>query len=187
MRKWGHKEGTGLGARADGIVHALSAEHVAPVSTLSTSSAKRKAALARAAKANANKKWIQAPTARGRIVDANTSSTRAAEVEKHGEESRIVVLLNTVASEDEVDEALADDVGAECAKHGIVERVVLHLVEPPGEGGECLRVFVVFSGMAGAWRAVKALDGRFFGGRTIVSSPAARSRGRTLTAARAIL
>jgi hypothetical protein len=52
----------------------------------------------------------------------------------------------------------------------IVERVVQHLVEPPPpDPAECLRVFIVFTGMAGAWRSVKELDGRFFGGRKIVS------------------
>lgn len=52
----------------------------------------------------------------------------------------------------------------------IVERVVQHLVEPPPvDPSECLRVFIVFSGMAGAWRSVKELDGRFFGGRKLVS------------------
>lgn len=164
MRKWGHKEGAGLGARGDGITEALSAEHVPSATKLS----KRAAAKARAAKANG--RWTQAPNARGRIIDASASAAKEAEVEKHGEASRVVVLLNTVGSEEGVDEALADDIGAEAGKHGIVERVVLHLTEPPVEGEGCLRVFVVFSGMAGAWRAVKALEGRFFGGRTIVSA-----------------
>lgn len=51
----------------------------------------------------------------------------------------------------------------------IVERVVQHLVEPPPpDPAECLRVFIVFTGMAGAWRSTKELDGRFFGGRKIV-------------------
>ena len=44
------------------------------------------------------------------------------------------------------------------------------MVEPPPEDpAESLRVFVVFSGMAGAWRNLRELDGRFFGGRKIVS------------------
>jgi splicing factor 45 len=52
----------------------------------------------------------------------------------------------------------------------IVERVVLHMVEPPpAEPSESLRIFVVFSGMAGAWRNIRELDGRFFGGKKIVS------------------
>ena len=44
------------------------------------------------------------------------------------------------------------------------------MVEPPPQDPvEALRVFVVFSGMAGAWRSLKELDGRFFGGQKIVS------------------
>lgn len=46
---------------------------------------------------------------------------------------------------------------------------MLHMVEPPPEDpADSLRIFVVFSGMAGAWRNLKELDGRFFGGRKIV-------------------
>jgi len=57
-----------------------------------------------------------------------------------------------------------------CANGSIVERVVLHMVEPaPEDPAESLRVFVVFSGMAGAWRSIKELDGRFFAGKKIVS------------------
>jgi splicing factor 45 len=52
----------------------------------------------------------------------------------------------------------------------VVERVVLHMVSPPPpEPWKCLRAFVVFSGPAGAWRAIKELDGRYFGGRQLVS------------------
>lgn len=57
------------------------------------------------------------------------------------------------------------------ADNRIVERVVLHLVEPPPpDAADGLRVFVVFSGIAGAWRATRELDGRFFAGQKIVSS-----------------
>lgn len=59
----------------------------------------------------------------------------------------------------------------------IVERVVQHLVEPPPpDPAECLRVFIVFTGMAGAWRSVKELDGRFFGGRKIVGLAVSETR-----------
>ena len=32
---------------------------------------------------------------------------------------------------------------------------------------QAIRVFVVFSGHVGAWKAVKEFDGRFFGGRQV--------------------
>jgi len=70
----------------------------------------------------------------------------------------------------------------------IVERVVQHLVEPPPvDPAECLRVFVVFTGMAGAWRTVKELDGRFFGGRKLVSILTFSVDGMQLTSARNVL
>ncbi|WVW83811.1 hypothetical protein I302_105832 [Kwoniella bestiolae CBS 10118] len=171
MRKWGHQEGSTLGIRNEGLVHALTAEHVInqpqpkPGETLS----KRQIAKQKTAMANLkNKKWVQAPTSRGRIVNANEDARALDERGKRGEESRIICLVGVVGSEEEIDEELGDEIGEECSKYGIVERVVLHMVEPPPpEPSECLRIFVVFSGMAGAWRATKELDGRFFGGRKI--------------------
>lgn len=170
MKRWGHVEGTGIGARADGIVHALSAEHVLAQSDKSNLS-KRQQAKQKAAEANAKKrKWVQAPNARGKIVNANEDQRAAEEKARLGEASRIICLLGLVESEEEVDEELSEEIGEECSKWGIVERVVLHMVEPqPEDPAECLRVFVVFSGLAGAWRATKELDGRMFGGRKIVS------------------
>jgi hypothetical protein len=46
----------------------------------------------------------------------------------------------------------------------------MHVVEPPPtEPAEGFRVFVVFSGLAGAWQTVKMLNGRIFGGREVAS------------------
>lgn len=170
MKKWGHVEGTGIGARGDGLVHALTTEHVAKPTNPNETLSKRQLAKQRVAAANAKKrKWVQAPSARGRIVDANADARAVEEREKLGDASRIICLVGMVESEDDVDEEMPEEIGEECSKYGIVERVVLHMVEPPPpEPSECLRVFVVFSGMAGAWRAIKEMDGRFFGGRKIV-------------------
>lgn len=63
-------------------------------------------------------------------------------------------------------------VAEEASKQGIVERCFVYLVpqyspENPIPDDEAVRVFVVFTGLVGAWNAVKQFDGRYFGGRAV--------------------
>lgn len=168
MAKWGHKEGQGLGADGTGIVHALSVEQV-KVSKGTDSKGKGMG------------------SGRGRIIDAGADARAKAEAERFGEPSRAIVLTNMVGPEDASDPDLPADVGLshfrlaldrhllmitlcegdECSKNGTVERVVVHVVQPPPQDEtDAVRIFVLFAGPAGAWKTVRELDGRFFGGRT---------------------
>ncbi|EGG00042.1 uncharacterized protein MELLADRAFT_93872 [Melampsora larici-populina 98AG31] len=62
-------------------------------------------------------------------------------------------------------------IAEEAGKHGIVERCFVRIVQKPlDDPSEAVRVFIIFSGLVGAWKAVKTFDGRFFGGRTIRAS-----------------
>jgi splicing factor 45 len=73
-----------------------------------------------------------------------------------------VILLENMVDVADIDDDLTGEIGEECSKHGYVQRV---FIWPNGPKG--VRIFVKFSGMAGAWRCVKELEGRFFGGKTV--------------------
>ncbi|KAH9180256.1 hypothetical protein EDB89DRAFT_1840916 [Lactarius sanguifluus] len=149
MAKWGHKEGQGLGADGSGIVHALSVEQV------------------KGGKGT-DGKGKAVGSVRGRIIDATADARAKAEAERFGEPSRVIVLTNMVGLEGVNDPDLPADVGDECSKNGTVERVIVHTVRPlPLDETDAVRIFVLFAGPAGAWKTVRDLDGRFFGGRTV--------------------
>ncbi|KAI5450630.1 hypothetical protein NCC49_002888 [Naganishia albida] len=155
MRKMGHVEGQGLGRTGDGIIHALAAEHV-------VEGKKKQAA------AGKGKSWTQAPSAKGRLVNMNEQTRQREERARYGEPSRIVCLVNVLGSVEEADQETMEDLGEKLKEHGIVERLVPHSVyPPPSNPNEAVRIFAVFSGPAGAWKALKDLDSRFFGGRQI--------------------
>ena len=63
-------------------------------------------------------RWVQAPNARGRIVNANEDEGMKDEKGGSGEASRVICLVGLVGSVDEVDEELSDEIGEECSNYG---------------------------------------------------------------------
>jgi len=82
-----------------------------------------------------------------------------------------VLLLKNMVGHDDVDEELQDEIEAECSKYGKVENVIIYQ-EKQDESDDAeihVKIFVEFEEDLGAKKAKNALDGRFFGGRTVLA------------------
>lgn len=177
MAKWGHKAGEGLGVNSSGIVEPLTVKK-AHVSRASKQQGPTPVGGIGAKEGGKVAKIIN------KHEDERTKEDRA----RYGEPSTVVVLSNMVGLEDADDDELRDEIGTsifalasqasicssvrfpgeECSKHGVVSRVLVHVVNPiPINHDDAVRIFVQFSGPVGAWKTVRELDGRFFGGRTV--------------------
>ncbi|GAA5967035.1 hypothetical protein JCM11641_000420 [Rhodosporidiobolus odoratus] len=160
MSKYGWEAGKGLGASESGITSALSA-HKAPTGP-------SKKALAKAKKAG-EAPPPPAPTGmsgRNTVVDKSRDQRLKEEKERMGGEASRVVLLTNLCAREEVDDDLPGEVAEEAGKFGVVERCAVKIV-PGAPEEEGVRIFLVMSGLAGGYNAVRNFDGRFFGGRTV--------------------
>lgn len=114
----------------------------------------------------------QCSSKRGQIHDPCLTQHQQAELAKFGSPSRIIVLLNMITTADlqrskEDKEELIEDVSTECGKYGIVKNLVPITNKRTQERQGEVRVFVEFSGQAGSWKAIRALNRRWFEGRQV--------------------
>lgn len=79
--------------------------------------------------------------------------------QRYGHPSEVIVLENVGVE----DRELPQEIAAAASKQGIVQRVTVHT------GLHGTRVFVCFSGIAGAYRAVREFDGMHFRGNCVAS------------------
>lgn len=73
---------------------------------------------------------------------------------------------------DEVDEYLEPEISEECGKFGNVQKVLVHM-EKHGEEDDLssteVKIFVEFASTAEMHQAIRALHGRYFGGRQVIA------------------
>ncbi|CAO3626576.1 unnamed protein product [Cunninghamella echinulata] len=81
--------------------------------------------------------------------------------------SKVIVLKNMVGV-GEVDDTLQQETADECAKYGTVEQCLIYEI-PGGQvsNEEAVRIFVKFSNIQSASRAIEDLNGRYFDGRVV--------------------
>ncbi|CAO3618817.1 unnamed protein product [Mucor hiemalis] len=102
----------------------------------------------------------------GRINNISTP-TKSFSTEKPSH----VILLTNMVGPGEVDDMLQEETADECSKYGKVERCLIFEV-PHGKihNDKAVRIFVKFTEIESARRAIQDLNGRFFGGRVVTAS-----------------
>ncbi|TKA58408.1 hypothetical protein B0A53_00147 [Rhodotorula sp. CCFEE 5036] len=159
MSRFGWEEGKGLGAQESGMTSALAVQ--------------RTPAAAGGSKKQKKKEAEQAPpppqgmASRSIVVDSSREQRLAEQRAQMGGDASRVVLLTNLCARDEVDDDLPGEVAEEANKIGVVERCFVYLVPRETSEDEAVRIFLVMSGLAGGYNAVRSFDGRFFGGRTV--------------------
>ncbi|GAA6007805.1 hypothetical protein JCM11491_003970 [Sporobolomyces phaffii] len=175
MSKYGWSSGKGLGASESGMTTALSVTRPAAAAPKLSRALRKKQKHFGTAAASAEP--VVGMASRNTVVDASRAGRADERTREMGGDPSRVVLLENVCGPHEVDDDLPGEIADEANKLGVVERCAVVVVPlddddvadggaDPGEREE-VRVFLVMSGLAGAYNAVRSFEGRFFGGRTV--------------------
>jgi splicing factor 45 len=146
MTKYGWQEGQGLGKESQGISTALAVE----------------------------KTSIKG----GKIV--NVAAERELMIEEDKKKVKTltnimknptkVILLENMVGPGEVDDDLQPEVIEECSKYGEIINCLIYEIPEGASDDEAVRIFVEFTKMDSAIKAVIDLNNRYFGGRTVRAS-----------------
>jgi len=154
MQKYGHKEGAGLGKMNQGIA--------APLEVEKTSRRGGKIVATKPATSSYGS---------GSPVTPSTPQPPPPNIRKLPNLSRPtkIVCLQNMVSANEVDSDLPDEVSSECSKFGQVVKVrICEIPNVPTE--EQVRIFLEFSRMEEAMKAVIGLHNRFFNKRNLIAA-----------------
>lgn len=139
MKKMGWTEGRGLGKEGQGILNPL--EHK---------------------KLNKGK-----GPASGVIIDVNSKPGSLLSHRRKVESSKVILLRNMVGP-GEVDEDLESETAEECTKYGPVVRCKIYEEKNPMvPSDKSVRIFVQFTTLDSALKAINSLHGRFFAKRQV--------------------
>ncbi|KOS13317.1 hypothetical protein Malapachy_0126 [Malassezia pachydermatis] len=99
---------------------------------------------------------------RGAIINENVDAEQEYTKSRYGNPSEVIV-LTSFSTAQATEEELRQAISTECKHYGFVQRIQLY----PMENEQRVQAFVLFTGMAGAYRAVRAMDGWSYGNEYI--------------------
>lgn len=146
MSKYGWKEGQGLGRQSQGMSTALAVEKTS----------KRGGKIINVA-AEREQQLAEEKKRAHSLTDVMRKPTK-------------VVLLKNMVGPGEVDEDLQPETTEECSKYGEVANCLVYEIPHGVDEKEAVRIFVQFTRLESAIKAVVDLNGRFFGGRTVCAT-----------------